>query len=427
MSLTKGIRAVAQSPSHCKAVTMDTLRTVGYPTGGSVQTGETLARKLSAVDRCIEILSDSMGKLPAYLMDSHTRKRVDDPVLILLNIRPNEAMTPLVRKKLLETSRLIYGNSYDWIVRNPRTGAIQELIPIPGNLVQPYRDRSGCIWYAVTNPQNGAYMVLHNTDICHYKGASRDGLNGMSVLRRACEVIATAQAQQKYEQGYYLSGGQPAGILRTETDLSGLVQDPANPEEQIGKKDLLRREWERIHAGPNNSHRIAILDYGLDYKPIAISNQDAQLIESKEILIRDIARYFGVPLYKLQEGDQSYDSNEQNSIEYVVGTLHPIVTQYEEEQTYKLLLSSQVDAGLELRINMMAELRGDTNSRQEWYKTMRQEGVYSVNDIRQLEDMEDVPGGDERLASLNYVPLSSWAELVQMRAANQNSKGAEHG
>ena len=78
-------------------------------------------------------------------------------------------------------------------------------------------------------------------------------------------------------------------------------------------------------------------------------------MEDKEVSIKDIARFFGVPLYKLQEGKQAYGSNEQNSIDYVVSTLHPICTGYEEERTYKLLTQSEIAQGLELRINMMAE------------------------------------------------------------------------
>lgn len=144
---------------------------------------------------------------------------------------------------------------------------------------------------------------------------------------------------------------------------------------------------------------------------MSLTNKDAQFIESQEVAIRDIARYFGIPLYKLQEGKQAYSSNEQNAIEYVVSTLHPIVTQYEEEQTWKMLFADQISAGLELRINMMAELRGDNAARSAWYKNMREIGVFSVNDINRLEDMPDVEGGDERLASLNYVPLSKWVEL----------------
>lgn len=99
-----------------------------------------------------------------------------------------------------------------------------------------------------------------------------------------------------------------------------------------------------------------------------------------------------------------------------MGTLHPNVTQYEEEQTWKLLLPSQVNAGLEIRINMMAELRGDTAARGQWYRDMTEVGGFCVNDIMDLEDMPHVPGGDERRASLNYVPLRDWAELSRLRA-----------
>ena len=420
MSMSNGLRAVARSPSlRSKAVTVDTLVAAGYPAAGT-ETGESFARKLSAVDRCIEILSDSIGKLPNYLFDRKTRRRLPDgPVLQLLNIRPNEAMTPTIRKKVLETSRLVDGNGYDWILRDERTGRIRELIPVPGYLVEPWQDLSGRVWYTVTHPWTGEPMVLPNEDICHYKGATRDGLKGVAVLRRASEVIASARAQQQYELGFYENGGQPSGVLQTDADLAGPVDDPQNPGKKIGRKDLLRREWERVHAGPSNSHRLAILDLGLKYTPIAATNADAQFIESKEISIRDIARYFGIPLYKLQEGKQAYGSNEQNAIEYVVGTLHPIVNQYEEEQTWKILAKSQVDRGLELRINLMAELRGDTSARADWYQTLIDAGVFSVNDILALEDMPDVPGGEHRRASLNYVPLADWAELSRIRAASR--------
>lgn len=422
MSMSGGLRAMARSPSRRKAVTAGGLVVSGYPVDGA-ETSDTLARKLSAVDRCIEILSDSMGKLPNFIMDSRTRERITDhPLLHLLNVRPNEAMTPMVRKKLLETSRLEGGNGYDWIVRDPRTGRAVELIPVPWRLVEPWKDTAGRIWYTVTHPFTGEPMVLPNEDICHYKGASRDGLKGISVLRRASEVIASARAAQEYERAYYESGGQPSGVLKTDADLGGWAEGADGKPLQradgslVSLKDQLRSEWEKVHAGPKNGHRVAILDLGLDYKPITATNADAQFIESKEVSIRDIARYFGVPLYKLQEGKQAYGSNEQNAIEYVVGTLHPIVTQYEEEQTWKLLTDGELWAGLELRINMMAELKGDTEARSRWYQMMLQEGPFSVNDVLALEDMPDVPGGDEHRASLNYVPLRLWPVLSQMRA-----------
>ena len=183
---------------------------------------------------------------------------------------------------------------------------------------------------------------------------------------------------------------------------------------KLSKKELLRREWEKLHSGPSNAARIAILDYGLEYKPISVSNRDAQFVEQTELSVQDIARFFGVPLYKLQAGKQSYSSNEQNAIEYVVGTLHPKVTAYEEELVYKLLPSAETRR-YRIRMNMMAELRGDYASRGTWYRAMREIGAYSVNDIRALEDLTDVDGGDDRYASLNYVPLSSWERLSENR------------
>lgn len=139
MSVSKGLRAVARSPSAQKGLTAEMLVEAGYPAAGT-ETGESFARKLSAVDRCIEILSDSMGKLPCFIMDGRSRERVDLPILQLLNVRPNEAMTPFIRKKVLETSRLVNGNGYDWIVRDPKSGRPVELIPVPGQLVEPCRD-----------------------------------------------------------------------------------------------------------------------------------------------------------------------------------------------------------------------------------------------------------------------------------------------
>ena len=424
MSVAKGLRAVARSPSRkpSNAVTVSSLASVGY-TPTTLDSSETAARKLSAVDRCIEILSDSMAKLPTYCVDRVSRERVDIPLLRLLNVRPNEAMAPSVRKKLLEASRLTRGNSYDWIRRDPYTAEIVELIPLPGELVYTWRDPSGHVWHNVSDPASGSAFTLADSDVAHYKGASRDGIRGISVLRRASEVIAAARARQEHDLSYYENGGQPGGVLQTDADLSGKVADPENPDQMISRKDLLRREWERIHSGPTNANRLAVLDYGLKYQSVSLSNKDAQFIESQEVAIRDIARYFGIPLYKLQEGKQAYSSNEQNAIEYVVSTLHPIVTQYEEEQTYKLLFADQIAGGLELRINMMAELRGDNSARSTWYKNMREIGAFSVNNIMALEDMPDVEGGDERLASLNYVPLSVWRELSIQRSSTNNNGG----
>ena len=416
--LVRGIRAtLGGAPPHIRNdTTVATLAAAGYPMGDAVtSSAASNAMKLSAVNRCIEVLSDSIGKLPVYVMDRETRERVDHWLNDLLTVRPNEARTPTAMKKMVEANVECTGNGYVWISRDPATLRPRELIPVPGELVTPWLATEGHVWYSVIQPFTGEPMTVHRMDMVHIMGYSRNGWQGISTLQRASETIGAARAAQQYNLNYYVNGGQPAGVLQTATDLSGTVTTTINGEEvKISKKELLRRDWEKRHAGPSNAARIAILDFGLEYKPIAVSNRDAQFVEQTELSVQDIARFFGVPLYKLQAGKQSYSSNEQNAIEYVVGTLHPKVTAYEEELVYKLLPPGEARR-YRVRMNMMAELRGDYASRGTWYRVMREIGAYSVNDIRALEDLSDVEGGDDRYASLNYVPLAAWERLSENR------------
>lgn len=397
-----------------------TLESVGL-NGLVRQATETTALKLAVVNRCIEVISDSVGKMPSYATEKASRERRYPPILDLLNQRPNEAMTPFIRRKMLEINRLTRGSGYDWVLRDPISMEPMELIPLPAQLVLPWQDAAGKVWYDVTHPYTGAVMRLPSEDVLHYKCYSRDGIHCLSVLERAAEIMGAAQAAQQYQGSYYANGGQPAGVLTTEADLGGYVTRDGKATD-VTKKDALRKEWEKVHNGPDNAYRIAVLDHGLKYTPISSTMKDAQFVETHDVTVQDICNFFGVPLYKVNAGKQSYSSNEQNAIEYVTGTLHPIVTQYEQEQTWKLLLPSQRRAGLELHINMMVELRGDFSSRANWYEKMRTVGAYSVNDIRQHEDLPDVSGGDTRYASWNYGPLEKWEELSVLRAEKYNTR-----
>ena len=147
-----------------------------------------------------------------------------------------------------------------------------------------------------------------------------------------------------------------------------------------------------------------------------MNNAEAQFVESEEYRVADVARFFGVPLYLLNAGKQAYSSNEQNSIDFVKHTMLPVIVQREQEDSRKLLLPRERDMGLRLKREPKQLLRGDTAAQAAWYKAMRETGVYSVDDIRALEDLPDVPGGSGRSASLNYVPLEDWRELSRLRA-----------
>jgi HK97 family phage portal protein len=391
----------------------------GWIDADNVSLSRDKAMKVSAVSRCVELRSDGVAMLPIYVMDETSKKRLGNHRLrkIMWN-RVNEAMTRYDYEKLMQVNLDLKGNAYAWISRSAATGYPQELIPLRPDDVTPYVTSDSSLYYFYVNPRTGEFFRLDPADVLHYKGYSTDGIEGISILRRAALTISTSLSASQVQQELYANGGRPSGVLKTDTDLGGDVKIMSSDgtEEVISKKEYIRRDWEKIHTGTGKRFRMAVLDNGLDYTPIAMSNADAQYVESEENRVADIARFFGVPLHLLNAGKQAYSSNEQNSIEFVTRTLLPLIVQREQEDSYKLLLPSEREKGLRVKREVKMLLRGDTAAQAAWYKAMRECGVYSVDDICGLEDLPSVPGGDGRYASLNYVPLADWAELSRTRA-----------
>lgn len=375
------------------------------------------ALKISAFYRAVDLRSDSIGRLPAAVKDLNVRREVAGHYLgPVLWEKPNEAMGPFVYKKLVEYQRLVLGNAYVWIYRD-RNGRPAELLPLPPGTCTPYiQPGSGTLWYIAQDPKTHDLYKLYPADLLHYKGFSTNGIEGRSLLGQASRTLDVAACRDIYEQDIYRNGGRPSGVLLTKTDLSKKPDKVTADGEKISYRDIIRREWDHIYTGPGNSMRTAVLDNDLTYTPISMSNTDAQFVENKAVSVADIARFTGVPLYLLYSGKESFESNSANGVEYVKYTIQPAVTQYEEEDSLKLLTISERARGLWVCRNMMAELRGDTAARKDFYRVALDEGFMSVNEVRRLEDLPDISCGDEYNASLNYVPRSAWPELSRLRA-----------
>ncbi len=377
---------------------------------------ETSAMKISAVYGAVQYICDFVAALPIYVYDRHSRKRVEDHRLShLLRLRPNEAQTPSDLSRFLTRCLVLKGNAYSYIVRDPSSGFPIERLPLLPGYVEVLPD-DGKLWYLYTDPNSGELFRLPSCDVTHYKLDSADGIIGESVLRHAARTIRRAESADIYESSVYQNNSRPGGVLETDADLSGdsKVPDPNREGKFLSKKENVRRAWENSHMG-TNALRVAVLDNNLKYKEIKLDAYDESFVSSKEVSIADIARFFMVPLHAVMAGKQSYSSNEQNSLEFIQGRGLAILKTMEEEDSYKLLPDSELRNGLWIKHNLEGRLRGDTASRAAFYRTMREIGAYSVNDIMALEDREDVPGGDTRLGSLNYVPLDRFDELSSAR------------
>ena len=431
MSMSNGLRAVARSPSRgirksagASQQLLSLLSKEGWPfPEDGVGMSRDRAMKISTVNRCVEVLSNSMAVLPIYIMNEATKERLPNHRLgKVLWGRANEAMTSYDYTRLLLNNEILRGNAYALIYRDRSSGDPVELIPLPPDYVDIFVDPSGKLWYVFTHPLTGVVTWLRPEDVLHYKAYSEDGIQGISILRRASTTLDTAQSAQLYENSVWRNGGQPSGVLTTDSDLGGMVPDPQDPAKTINRKDLLRREWERIHRGPDNAFRLAVLDLGLKYQPISMTNADAQFVESNDVRVADVCRFFGVPLHLAFAGKQSYQSNEQNGIEYVTYTLLGYETQWGQEDSYKLLLPGERRGNLRIRRELKVFLRGDSAAQAAWYQAMRLNGAYNANEIRALEDLPAILGGESYYASLNYVPLDQFRVLSTIRASGGQSE-----
>lgn len=387
------------------------------------------ALKLSTVSACMELISNSIAMMPAYIMEESTKKHLNDHHLgRVLWQRANDVMSPfeLMQKAIADV--LAHGNGYVWNYRNG-AGQVVERLPIPDGWCTPQYDAAReRWWYLASDPKSGRVYTLDPADVSHYKAFSLDGIRGISVLERARRTIETASNMEQYADSMYQNGGRPSGVLTVDGDLGQgkvTIKKADGSTEEISKKEYIRREWDGNYSGPGKAFRTAILDLGLKYEPISMSNADAQFVEQKTVSAEDICRFFVVPPYKVGMGKQSYNSNEQNSIEFVVQTLQPLVTKIEQEDTWKLLpLTEQTKKGYRVKRNMGVLLRGDAKSRAEVQQIYRNIGAYSVNDILEQEDREAVPGGDVRICRLDCIPLDLFRELAISRnaqAAGENT------
>lgn len=394
----------------------------GWGLSGTIS--EDAAMKLSAVYACVTYLCDFVSSLPIYVWDGDKRQRIKaHPLDRLLNVRPNKFQTPSAFKRYLLQSAILRGTGYAYIVRDPSSAGPVELLPLVSDSMISWVEGNEPR-YLYTMPKTGAQFALDPQDILHIPFDIGDGFNGKGIIKHASQTLSRATSADEYEAAVYRNQSKPGGILHTESDLAGPSEAVDKDGKPISRKENIRRAWERAHSG-DNAFRVAILDNGLKYEPIKIDAYDASFVTAKEVSVADIARFFGVPLHALGSGKQSYSSNEQNSLEFIQGRGLSILRSLEEEFSYKLLIDSELDSDMRTKFNLSGRLRGDTAARAAFYKTMREIGAFNVNDILKLEDMPDIPGGDVHYASLNFVPLEIFEELVRLRNERKQLPNSE--
>ena len=225
-------------------------------------------------------------------------------------------------------------------------------------------------------------------------GVGFDGKKGKSVLKMQQDTIGLSLGANVTAATYFGNSAQVAGVLKTDQTLTT---------EQIQR---LRNSWNQRYQGPYNSNKTAILENGLDFKPITINAQDKQLLQSRQFQVEEIARIFRVPLSLIGhlEKAANYNSIEALSTDFVRYTLMPYLVQLEQEMEMKLFRENEMDS-YEIKFNTNGLLRGDSTARATYYREMTQIGALSINEVRQAEKLNKIEDGDKHYFPLNFAPI----------------------
>jgi HK97 family phage portal protein len=354
------------------------------------------ALRYAVVWACVRVLCESIAQLPwgVFRKMPAGRVRADlHPADWLLSTSPNEEMGSAVWRELMVKDAVTQGNGYSEIARDAAfrpTG----LYPIRPDIVEPQRLASGELYFFVRQPQ-GDPIPVPAADMFHLRGMG-DDLKGYSVIQYGADAIGLGIAEGATQGTFIRNDARPLGLL---TPVG-----PVRPE----SKQEIEAKWKEMTGGANK-FRTVVLPQEMKYTSLGIPNTDAQMLESRKFSVLDVCRLFRVPPHKVAELQFATFSNiVHQSMEFIQDSLGPWIVKMEQEADRKL---TGRDRKLYTKINVNALLRGDFETRTRSYQILFDRGVFSVNDILELEDRNTIgPDGDKRFVPLNMQLLEKAGE-----------------
>ena len=301
----------------------------------------------------------------------------------LLHDAPNPLMTSFELRELLVGHLCLRGNAYCFIERDG--GEIVALWPLhPDKVTVEVSGRE--LFYKHQN--DGTEKKYPMADILHIRGLSDDGIVGFSPLKLLRDSFGYAKAVGEYSSSYFKNDASPGGILTTAATLGA------------ASHKSLKDAWAEGHQGKGKHHRVAIMDNDLKWQSIGVSPQDSQLIESQKFSVVEIARVFRVPLNLVMDYERSTYSNvtEQNR-SFLTHTLQPWLTRIEQAMGKSLLTEAEKEKYFIEHLTQ-GFLRADTKTRFESYKIAIDAGFLTVDEVRQLENMNAIPEPEKKVLSV---------------------------
>lgn len=376
----------------------------GYESNSGQRVTTNSAMQQLVVFNCVRVLAESMGMLPCQLLKKTDRFRLpatSHRLYPLITMAPNSYMTAQEFWELLVACLCLRGNFYAYKVT--ALGNVGELLPLNPDIVTPKLKDDWTVEYTV-NFKSGT-RTLTQDEIWHVRLFTLDGLNGLNPIAYARQALGLGQAMDAHAAKLFTNGAVTSGVLRTEQQLS---------DEAFGR---LKTEFQGEHMGVANAYKPMILEMGLDWKPISLSAQDTQFIESKKLTEAQICGLFRVPPHLVASMEKMTLNNiEHMGMSFVNYSLVPIMTRI-EHRIQVGLLNEKDRLTHYAKFNAGALMRGDLKGRYEAYAKGIQWSILSANECRDLEDMNPREGGDVYLTPMNMTTKPEAADDADKTAS----------
>lgn len=348
------------------------------------------AMRVTAVYDCVMVIAETLAQLPfiLYEREGENKKRaVNERLYSLLHDMPNDFQTSFDYRLNKTMQILLHGVGYSFINRSSN-GDVLELLPMRSNKVEFKQNKDFSLSYVFTDVDNNK-IPLRQDQVFRILGSTLDGITPMSPIEMHRQTIGIASAADKHAALMFKNGGKMSGVLQNDGHFSS---------DEVAKR--VKESWDESTSGAN-ANKTALLEDGLKWQQVSMSNRDAQYIESRKFQKEDIASIFRVPPHKIGILDRATNNNiEQQGLEFVTDTMMPWNVRWEQSIARDLL-------GRDKAKRFYAELlvdglmRGDSAARSAFYQSAVGGPWMTINEARKAENRDPVKGGDELIRPLN--------------------------
>ncbi|MFK5596596.1 phage portal protein [Methylobacterium sp. HMF5984] len=354
---------------------------------------------------CIRLTATTVSTLPVHVYREKpdgTRQRIPDhPMAKVLRDSPNADQTPAEFLEGMVACTMLFGNAF--ALKTKSVGQVRALTLLRPDLMTVRRDpNTFALVYDYADPRGREIYTAD--DVWHLKAFGLGGDLGLSAVQYGRQAFGLAMATDEAAGRTFANGVRPGGFFKSEQLLT-------DEQREQNRKNLIE-----TMRGPENAGRIGILEGNFSWQPVTMPLKDAELLASRGLHIQEICRLMGnipsVLIGHTGEGVTAWGSGIESLIRAWLTTgLGPLLGRIEQSAT-RALLAPRDRGKVWCEFARDGLLQADSEARAKLYASAAQNGWRSRNEIRALENLPPVAGGDILTAQSNLLPLDKLGTIV---------------